>query len=484
MNYNTEFGVHSTDIFNTLLNEYIIEQMDKLDKEFINTFTKEREIENNEVTLSYPNGFFSNPFYSGHKISSIDIHSYPQLLEYYKDNCVCQEAEKRDSSIYFEKYYIDIASSNILTLQVSVATLLETLYNILSIKTEGILFGVIVSIKGKNYNLTHPSVLQKFIISMSSAVSFSPSDKCAIYVYINEDTKDCEVVRARNEKTYWDTDSNGESYQYLNKDEYKETIKKSILFSCALVKSENTKKQKISVSSTVTNYSNYPIYLDKINHSYNDATGILKLGFSGYTPKEINLPYEENNCIDVPYYVPVDILASGVFVPYYGGVMLLAKYNLTSGICNTDFSGLNISPFKSGNIYRGSYSLDFTRVCTGSLHGFDLETMCSINYLNAKSAYHHNTLPVGFLDAIELNIEIAKEILAEYLGKDINENKSNNNETNNTNETQEGSSGESEQTPSGDISVETTVAEPNNPFERDISYSQRVSSPHVEPSAS
>ena len=77
---------------------------------------------------------------------------------------------------------------------------------------------------------------------------------------------------------------------------------------------------------------------------------------------------------------------------------------------------MQISPFRSGNIYPSHE--EFTRVCTGNLKEYDLNTICSINYLNANSAYHHNTIATGFLDAIELNIEIAHSILADYLKKD------------------------------------------------------------------
>ena len=156
---------------------------------------------------------------------------------------------------------------------------------------------------------------------------------------------------------------------------------------------------------------------------------------------------------------------------------------------------MQISPFESGNIYPSHE--EFTRVCTGNLKEYDLNTICSINYLNANSAYHHNTIATGFLDAIELNIEIAHSILADYLKKDINESKDSNNENNDNNKssnensnentssrTQEGSDTDSQSASNRDITLETEVAQSNNPFERDISYQQRISSSHVESSAS
>ena len=150
---------------------------------------------------------------------------------------------------------------------------------------------------------------------------------------------------------------------------------------------------------------------------------------------------------------------------------------------------MQISPFRSGNIYPSHE--EFTRVCTGNLKEYDLNTICSINYLNANSAYHHNTIATGFLDAIELNIEIAHSILANYLKKDTNESKDNNNESSNesssentSSRTQEGSDTDSQSASNRDITMETEVAQSNNPFERDISYQQRVSSSHVESSVS
>ena len=156
---------------------------------------------------------------------------------------------------------------------------------------------------------------------------------------------------------------------------------------------------------------------------------------------------------------------------------------------------MQISPFRSGNIYPSHE--EFTRVCTGNLKEYDLNTICSINYLNANSAYHHNTIATGFLDAIELNIEIAHSILADYLKKDTNESKDNNNENNDNNKssnesssentssrTQEGSDTDSQSASNRDITMETEMAQSNNPFERDISYQQRISSSHVEPSVS
>ena len=209
-------------------------------------------------------------------------------------------------------------------------------------------------------------------------------------------------------------------------------------------------------------------------------------------PYEIEFPNKEN-FIDIPYYVPVDILAKGVFVPYYGGVILRAKLNINTGICKTEYDAMHISPFKSPNIYpahrkENTRPTDFTRVCTGKLNKYDLDTICSVNYANANSAYHYNTIATGFLEAIELNIEIAHSMLADYLRKDINESK-NNNESNNESSSestraQEGSDTDLQSSSSGDSTMETEVAKSNNPFERDISYQQRISGSYVEPSVS
>ena len=315
--------------------------------------------------------------------------------------------------------------------------------------------------------------------------------KCTLYIYINEYKEDCKILRDFNEKSYGNPEE-----RLIDKENYKETLKKNILFSCALAKSKITSPQKITIDSfSLVDYSSHDIYLTSARHSlYSSVPNILELNIEGYLPRSLNFP-EEGNFIDIPYYVPIDILAKGVFVPYYGGVVLKAKLNISTGICKTEYDAMQISPFRSGNIYPSHE--EFTRVCTGNLKEYDLNTICSINYLNANSAYHHNTIATGFLDAIELNIEIAHSILANYLKKDTNESKDNNNENNNNNKssnesssentssrTQEGSDTDSQSASNRDISMETEMAQSNNPFERDISYQQRISSSHVESSVS
>ena len=82
-------------------------------------------------------------------------------------------------------------------------------------------------------------------------------------------------------------------------------------------------------------------------------------------------------------------------------------------------------------------------------------------------------------------------MLADYLRKDINESKNNSNENSSensyessSNTTQEGSDTDLQSSPNRHIPMETEVAQSNNPFERDISYQQRISGSHVEPSVS
>ena len=282
----------------------------------------------------------------------------------------------------------------------------------------------------------------------------------------------------------------------------KEILKKNILFSCALAKSKITKGQRVTIdSSSLVDYSAHDIYFTYANHGFSSSNrNILNLQVNAYLPQPLRFPDDEN-LIDIPYYIPVDILAKGVFVPYYGGVILRAKLNINTGICKTEYDAMHISPFKSPNIYPAHREenirpTDFTRVCTGKLNKYDLDTICSVNYANANSAYHYQTIATGFLEAIELNIEIAYSMLADYLRKDINESKNNNENNNessseNSNESssestraQEGSDTDLQSSYSGDSTMETEVAKSNNPFERDISYQQRISGSHVEPSVS
>ena len=489
MNYSTFHGANSVNTFNMLLDDYVAEQLNEFDKEIVKIFTKKREIDANNITLVYPNRIFKDIIDEGHKIAVIDIHSYKNLREYYLRECVDRTAFYKELHYSLEPTYINLASKNILTIETTMPNVLEQVFNILSIKTEGILFGIILNLNGKNYNLTHPSVLQLLLDAYENKHDWlvKYSQKCTLYIYINEDKDDCRTLRDLNEKTYIDTE--------IDEEEYKEILKKNILFSCALVKSKVTEAQKITIdSSSLVDYSTHNIYFVKGTHGFSvNNSNVLNLHIDAYMPDEVRFPDEEN-LINIPYYVPVDILAKGVFVPYYGGVILRAKLNINTGICKTEYDAMHISPFKSGNIYppdRVPNPTDFTRVCTGKLNKYDLDTICSVNYANANSAYHGNTIATGFLEAIQLNIQTAYSMLADYLRKDTNESKNNNNESSSENKSssessraQEGSDTDLQSASSGDSSVETKVAEPNNPFERDISYQQRISGSHVEPSVS
>ena len=491
MNYSTFHGANSVNTFNMLLDDYVAEQLNEFDKEIVKIFTKKREIDANNITLVYPNRIFKDIIDEGHKIAVMDIHSYKNLREYYLRECVDKTAFYQELDYSLESTYINLASRNILTIETTMPNVLEQVFKILSLKTEGILFGIILNLSGKNYNLTHPSVLQLFLDTYENKHDWlvKYSQKCTLYIYINENEYDCETLRDLNEKTYIDTEK-----EIIDKEEYKEILKKNILFSCALVKSKITEAQKVTIdSSSLVDYSTHNIYFVKGTHGFSvNNSNVLNLHIDAYMPDEIEFPNKEN-LIDIPYYVPVDILAKGVFVPYYGGVILRAKLNINTGICKTEYDAMHISPFKSGNIYPADRTVnlsptDFTRVCTGNLKEYDLDTICSVNYANANSAYHANTIATGFLDAIELNIGIAYSMLADYFGKDINESKNENNSNESSSESsskaQEGSDTDLQSSSSGDSSVETEVAKPNNPFERDISYQQRISGTYVEPSVS
>ena len=496
MNYSTFHGANSVNTFNMLLDDYVADQLNEFDKEVVKIFTQKREINESTITPTYPDGVFTNTISQGHKIAVMDIHSYNNLRDYYLRECINTPAFFQEMAYSLQETYIRLSSKNILTIETTMGDVLEQVFNILSIKTKGILFGIILNLNDKNYNLTHPSVLQLLLDEYDWL--FKSYYKCTLYIYINEDEDDCRTLRELNEETYSISE-----VEIIAKEEYKEILKKNILFSCALIKSKITKAQRVTInSSSLVDYSAHDIYFTYANHGFSSSNrNILNLQVNAYLPHPLRFP-EDENLIDIPYYVPVDILAKGVFVPYYGGVILRAKLNINTGICKTEYDAMHISPFKSPNIYpahRGENTrpTDFTRVCTGKLNKYDLDTICSVNYANANSAYHHQTIATGFLEAIELNIETAYSILADYFGKDTNESKNNNNENNNesssenSNESssentraQEGSDTDLQSSYSGDSTMETEVAQSNNPFERDISYQQRISGSHVEPSVS
>ena len=495
MNYSTFHGANSVNTFNMLLDDYVADQLNEFDKEVVKIFTQKREIDESTITPTYPDGVFTNTISQGHKIAVMDIHSYNNLRDYYLRECINTPAFFQEMAYSLQETYIRLSSKNILTIETTMGDVLEQVFNILSIKTEGILFGIILNLNNKNYNLTHPSVLQLLLDEYDWL--FKSYYKCTLYIYINEDEDDCRTLRELNEETYSISE-----VEIIDKEEYKEILKKNILFSCALVKSKINEAQKVIVnSSSLVDYSAHDIYFTYANHGFSSSNrNILNLQVNAYLPQPLRFPDDEN-LIDIPYYVPVDILAKGVFVPYYGGVILRAKLNINTGICKTEYDAMHISPFKSPNIYpahreENTKPTDFTRVCTGKLNKYDLDTICSVNYANANSAYHHQTIATGFLEAIELNIEIAYSMLADYLRKDINESKNNNENNNessseNSNESssestraQEGSDTDLQSSYSGDSTMETEVAKSNNPFERDISYQQRISGSHVEPSVS
>ena len=495
MNYSTFHGANSVNTFNMLLDDYVADQLNEFDKEVVKIFTQKREIDESTITPTYPDGVFTNTISQGHKIAVMDIHSYNNLRDYYLRECINTPAFFQEMAYSLQETYIRLSSKNILTIETTMGDVLEQVFNILSIKTEGILFGIILNLNDKNYNLTHPSVLQLLLDEYDWL--FKSYYKCTLYIYINEDEDDCRTLRELNEETYSISE-----VEIIDKEEYKEILKKNILFSCALAKSKINEAQKVIVnSSSLVDYSAHDIYFTYANHGFSSSNrNILNLQVNAYLPQPLRFPDDEN-LIDIPYYVPVDILAKGVFVPYYGGVILRAKLNISTGICKTEYDAMHISPFKSPNIYpahreENTRPTDFTRVCTGKLNKYDLDTICSVNYANANSAYHHQTIATGFLEAIELNIEIAYSMLADYLRKDINESKNNNENNNessseNSNESssestraQEGSDTDLQSSYSGDSTMETEVAKSNNPFERDISYQQRISGSHVEPSVS
>ena len=495
MNYSTFHGANSVNTFNMILDDYVADQLNEFDKEVVKIFTQKREIDESTITPTYPDGVFTNTISQGHKIAVMDIHSYNNLRDYYLRECINTPAFFQEMAYSLQETYIRLSSKNILTIETTMGDVLEQVFNILSIKTEGILFGIILNLNNKNYNLTHPSVLQLLLDEYDWL--FKSYYKCTLYIYINEDEDDCRTLRELNEETYSISE-----VEIIDKEEYKEILKKNILFSCALIKSKITKGQRVTIdSSSLVDYSAHDIYFTYANHSFSSSNrNILNLQVNAYLPHPLRFP-EDENLINIPYYVPVDILAKGVFVPYYGGVILRAKLNIITGICKTEYDAMHISPFKSPNIYpahreENTRPTDFARVCTGNLKEYDLDTICSVNYANANSAYHHQTIATGFLEAIELNIEIAYSMLADYLRKDINESKNNNENNNessseNSNESssestraQEGSDTDLQSSYSGDSTMETEVAKSNNPFERDISYQQRISGSHVEPSVS
>ena len=221
MNYSTFHGANSVNTFNMLLDDYVAGQLNDFDEEIATIFTKKRQIEKNEVSLVYPNEIFNYDIDEGHKIAIMDIHSYDNLMNYYRRECMDEVAFNTRITERLESTYIDIASKNILTIETTMGNVLEQVFNILSIKTEGILFGIILNVNGKNFNLTHPSVLQLFLDEYDWLMK--SHRKCTLYIYINEDKEDCKTLRDFNEKSYGNPEE-----RLIDKENYKEILKKII----------------------------------------------------------------------------------------------------------------------------------------------------------------------------------------------------------------------------------------------------------------
>ena len=184
MNYSTFHGANSVNTFNMLLDDYVAGQLNDFDEEIATIFTKKRQIEKNEVSLVYPNEIFNYDIDEGHKIAIMDIHSYDNLMNYYRRECMDEVAFTPRITERLEFTYIDIASKNILTIETTMGNVLGQVFSILSLKTDGILFGIILNVNGKNFNLTHPSVLQLFLDEYNWLME--SHRKCTLYIYINE----------------------------------------------------------------------------------------------------------------------------------------------------------------------------------------------------------------------------------------------------------------------------------------------------------
>ena len=196
MNYSTFHGANSVNTFNMLLDDYVADQLNEFDKEVVKIFTQKREIDESTITPTYPDGVFTNTISQGHKIAVMDIHSYNNLRDYYLRECINTPAFFQEMAYSLQEAYIRLSSKNILTIETTMGDVLEQVFKILSVKTEGILFGIILNLNDKNYNLTHPSVLQLLLDEYKNKHDWlvEYSQKCTLYIYINEDEDDCRTL--------------------------------------------------------------------------------------------------------------------------------------------------------------------------------------------------------------------------------------------------------------------------------------------------
>ena len=299
-----------------------------------------------------------------------------------------------------------------------------------------------------------------------------------VHIYSTEDkqsAKDLNTTIIESIKNGFienDRVSNETFEKFLN--EYPSTFEEIILYSLLFYNTRNKKLEEIDVTKVFPDYSKTNIYLDDLYSSSNLRGDTFGISIHALAPADISLPNQSDSGYTLYknyYLLPIDLFSNGYTLPYFGNALVLEEISpYITDRARLDVKGTQLSYMYSSNISSRFTTKFDSSVCTGALRSRSVNSLCSLNIANSKSAYTHSTYGIFFLEFIRENIKFSLNLLKEYFG-DTNEN----NEINEV-------PGVSTTSQCSSEPMETEVAQSNNPFERNISYEQRISGSYVEPS--
>jgi hypothetical protein len=487
--------------FDYLLNQYRLAELNNhLNK--LNILVNNKMNINPETQTIMPNYLIQSSnfkeelksqfFDLGNKIYPLDIHSYQEIINFYKNNIEknmkamppyipdyqnIEESDYDDIDEYeytitndtSKTYHIckeiekDVLVFNNINNKTTLINSLKAIFE-MTAQDNGLLIGIILDVLTyKNernlYNITHPVILQTIIDNDLEILGCENM----LYVYFKTEEQ-AEFLRRYNEDSY---------EEVADIDAYKKYLKDSVDFSLALYANQITKPQSLEFTDSISSTSDMDIFFDKVRLlDYKDN---INLRVNAYLPENQTIPGLKDTSSDssseerynIPYYLPIDLYSKNITIPYYGGIIALEpivkKTNLPKYTDNMDVNAVNVSPFYTGNLQENISGYNYiAHLCTGKDNNRHINTLCRVNRSNPKSAYHESQFNIGFLDFIEYNVNLSKTLFYKYIGETIE------------NRLQSSRDFKSEEC--SIESLETRVAEQDNPFERNISYQQRISS--------
>lgn len=444
--------------WNLAIDEYEAKQEIALTKKLAEVFQRQNikinDIdENGEINI--PITYVSDSIFApldylrttGSKICAVESTLVNSIIDSLKTmNTFNKEYTDKASIQVTNNLYKEIAN-NITSISINntvAKDIIDIVTELISSLTEGFLYGIMLKYNEKcdtrYINLTNPvSVLMFKQAFENSRVLFNGE----LVIYYAKNIPD--HIKEANENSKIECCSK----------EYRDIILTNVLLAMQYLTKPEMYKTKAGCNS------NMPLFNTALYETCNQSIYVLE---------DIRLPVQNTNKnIYSYYYAPVDILANSIVEPYYGGVLF--KHN---GI---NLYGINISPMKSPNVqYNENTPLNWQYVCTGKLSKDSIEGLAGLNYANLASPFYTGILAKDYLGYIKTNIEVAYELLTEKVS----------NETENRDEIRESSGDttegniedtrEEQSTQYRNTTVEESVATDYNPFERDLSYQERVSS--------